>query len=79
MKIHPSKKRPTDINQRAKLIVDIAIGDVENDTQPPKNPKKIRAGRLGGLKGGKARAKKLSSEERKAIALKAAHVRWDSQ
>ncbi len=34
------------------------------------------AGRLGGLKGGKARAEKLSSEERKAIAKKAAQKRW---
>lgn len=37
------------------------------------------AGRLGGLKGGKARAEKLSSEERKAIAKKAAQARWGTK
>jgi len=43
-------------------------------TQPKLSPK--YAGRLGGLKGGKARAEKLSPEERAAIAKKAAEVRW---
>jgi hypothetical protein len=36
-------------------------------------------GRLGGLKGGKARAEKLSPEERKAIAKKAAQTRWSNK
>jgi len=43
---------------------------------PLKNPAAVSLGRLGGLKGGKARAAKLSSEERKAIAKKAAMARW---
>jgi hypothetical protein len=41
-----------------------------------KNPAAVALGRLGGLKGGKARAKKLSPEERSAIAKKAAITRW---
>ena len=51
------RKRPTDISQRAKLIVDIATGEVE-DKEPDtgKNPAAVALGRLGGKKGGKARA-----------------------
>ncbi len=47
--------------------------------QPTKNPAAVALGRLGGLKGGKARAKKLSSKRRKAIARKAAKSRWASK
>ncbi|HYA92188.1 MAG TPA: hypothetical protein VEK32_11900 [Thermodesulfobacteriota bacterium] len=45
--------------------------------QPEKNPAAVALGRLGGLKGGPARAKKLSSKKRKAIAQKAAKARWN--
>lgn len=63
-------KRPRDANQLAKFIVDVATGeDVEH--QPD-----TAGQRKGGLKGGKARADKLSPEERKAIAEKAAKARW---
>lgn len=41
-----------------------------------KNPAAVLLGRLGGLKGGKARAAKLSVERRREIAKKAAEVRW---
>ena len=41
-----------------------------------KNPAAVALGRLGGLKGGKARAEKLSASARKRIASKAAKVRW---
>lgn len=41
-----------------------------------KDPKAVKAGKLGGLKGGKARAKSLSPKKRKEIAKKAAEVRW---
>ena len=41
-----------------------------------KNPAAVELGRLGGLRGGKARAAKLTAEERKAIAKKAARIRW---
>jgi hypothetical protein len=43
---------------------------------PEKNPAAVALGRLGGLKGGKARAEKLSPAERKAIAQRAAKQRW---
>ena len=41
-----------------------------------KNAAAVALGRLGGLKGGKARARKLSAAERKASARKAARARW---
>ncbi len=67
-------KRPRDPNQLAKLIVDIAIGEVNDAVSESKrNPSKRRAG---GLKGGKARALKLPPAKRKAIARKAAKSRW---
>lgn len=48
--------------------------------QPPeKNPAAVALGRLGGLKGGRARAEKLSDERRKEIARKAARMRWDNR
>ena len=48
----------------------------ESPAQPAKNPAAVALGRLGGLKGGKARAKALSPRKRKAIAKKAARARW---
>ena len=73
-------KRPTDINQRAKLIVDILTKQTtDEDPYKGKNPAAVELGRLGGLKGGKARAKKLTAAKRKAIAKKAAAKRWGSQ
>lgn len=62
----------------AKLIVDMAIGDAPPDTKTDdgKNPAAVALGRLGGLKGGRARAEKLSSKRRKEIAKKAAIARW---
>lgn len=70
-------KRPRDPNQLAKLIVDITTGD-EQDVSPDagKDPAAVALGRKGGLKGGKARAKSLTPEQRKAIAKKAAESRW---
>jgi len=70
-------KRPTDLNQRAKSIIDIATGEAQdNDPDLLKNPAAVALGRLGGLKGGKARAEKLSSERRKEIAQNAISQRW---
>lgn len=70
-------KRPRDPIQLAKLIGDIATGQVE-DQRPDdgKNPAAVALGRLGGQKGGKARAAKLSAKKRSAIARKAAAARW---
>ena len=53
-----------------------ATGGAEKTTPPVKNPAAVKRGRLGGLKGGAARAKKLTADERKAIAKKAIATRW---
>jgi hypothetical protein len=72
-------KRPTDVNQRAKMIVDLATGEIPEDKYGGKNPSAVELGRLGGLKGGKARAEKLSPERRREIALKAIQTRWKNE
>ena len=76
MQKRPSKKG--DLSQLAKSIVDeVTTKDIQkNSAEEGKNPAAVELGRLGGLKGGKARAAKLTAEERKAIAKKAARKRW---
>ena len=70
-------KRPRDTNQLAKSVVDLATGEKTEETPPnTKNPNAVALGRLGGLKGGKARAAKLSKKRRSEIAQKAAKTRW---
>lgn len=59
--------------------IKVHILDDKDNTRPPKNPAAVALGRLGGLKGGKARAEKLSASKRKAIAKKAAQARWSAQ
>ena len=49
---------------------------VKKATEEKKNPAAVALGRLGGLVGGNARAKKLTAKRKKAIAKKAAKVRW---
>lgn len=75
-----SRKQPVDVNVLAKSIVDKATKESAkkepSKEKPEKNPAAVALGRLGGLKGGKARAKKLSAEKRKEIAQKAANARW---
>lgn len=68
---------PTDLNQRAKAIVDFATSDepVPNPYDG-KDPAAVELGRRGGRKGGKARAEKLTPEERRASAQRAARSRW---
>jgi len=73
-------KRPADINQLAKSIVNQATSET-SASAPKHDADTIREvmremGRRGGLKGGKARAKKLTPERRKEIAKKAAKKRW---
>jgi hypothetical protein len=66
-----------DPNQRAKAIVDLVTGESTPDRAgPAKNPFAVALGRLGGLKGGPARASKLSAAKRSGIAKRAAKVRW---
>lgn len=68
-----------DLNQLAKFITEQAT-DEDNQNQPiEKNPAAVALGRLGGLKGGKARADKLTPERRKEIAAKAAAKRWGNK
>jgi hypothetical protein len=70
---------PRDTNQLAKSIVDIVTAERGEKVDPPTDEVKAAAaalGRLGGLKGGKARAKSLSAKRRSEIAKKAAQKRW---
>ena len=75
-----SRKRPRDLNQLAASIVDDATSEeVQRGAQQDsngKNPHAAALGRLGGLKGGSARAKSLTPERRREIAQKAAAARW---
>jgi len=73
-------KRPRDPNQLAKLMVDIASGQVDSPAAPEndqKDPAAVSLGRRGGLKGGAARAASLTPEQRSEIARKAAAKRWN--
>lgn len=72
-----SRKRPRDLNALAKSIVDDATSDVpRGKLERPKNAAAVELGRMGGLKGGTARAAKLSPERRAEIARMAAAARW---
>lgn len=77
--LNRSKKRPRDPNQLAYQIM-LESTDQAPKYEPPagptKNPHAVALGRLGGLRGGKARAKKLSRRKRSEIATKAAKARW---
>jgi hypothetical protein len=70
--------RPSDPAQRARQIFKEAIGGslTDDPADKNKNPAAVALGRLRGLKGGKARAAKLSARKRKEIAKKAAAARW---
>lgn len=75
-----------DVAQNALRVVEAAIGaplvgELKKPIQFPskarkKNPAAVALGKLGGQKGGRARAAKLSAEERKTIAQRAAQARW---
>jgi hypothetical protein len=77
-----SKGTKLDFTATAASVVSRAIGEnlfdgsALPDPNAGKDPKAIARGRAGGLKGGKARAKKLSAKTRKSIAVKAAKTRW---
>ena len=75
-----SSKRPRDLNSLAKFITDVATGQAElPKTDDGKDPAAVALGRKGGLKGGKARAEKLSAKKRAEIAYKAAAARWSKK
>ncbi len=68
-----------DTQQLARSVLDAIVPDAEpKEDQPKKNPAAVALGRLGGLKGGKARAASLSKKKRSEIAKKAAAARWKS-
>lgn len=74
---HTGKKR--DVNQLAAAIVQAATTDAPEEPEvidPTKNPAAVALGRLGGHKGGVARAAKLSARKRREIARKGAKARW---
>jgi hypothetical protein len=77
-----SKVRPRDPNQLAYRIMLESTGQAAKFTPGPgpiKNPAAVALGRLGGLKGGAARAAALSGRKRSAIAAKAAKARWSKK
>ena len=68
-------RKPADPNELPAAIV----AEATEEPEPTKNPAAVALGRLGGLKGGPARAAKLSKKRRTEIAKKAARVRWTKQ
>jgi hypothetical protein len=67
---------PRDTNQLASLVVGMATGEAPAEPETGKNPAAVALGRLGGLKGGKARAKGMTKKARSEAAKKAAKARW---
>jgi hypothetical protein len=73
-------RKPRDLNQMAAVIVASATSDeAGHDPDEAKNPAAVALGRLGGQKGGKARAAKMTPEERSEQARKAASARWSGR
>jgi hypothetical protein len=81
MPTRSSKPKDHDFATVARSVVEQAIGEKLDESPLPdpnagKNPAAVALGRLGGMKGGKARAESLSPRKRSAIAKKAAKARW---
>ncbi len=75
-----SRKRPVDLNALAASIVSDATDEAKPEpAEDTRDPAAVALGRKGGLKGGRARADKLTAEERSEIARKAAVSRWASR
>lgn len=72
-------REPRDLNRMAASIVENATTDAPAEPVESKNPAAVALGRLGGLKGGRARAEKLTAAERSAIAKRAAAARWGQE
>jgi hypothetical protein len=72
-------KRPRDLNQWGKRLVEIATGQVEDREPTPEERGKNPAAAAMGRKGGAARAKSMTAERRAEIARKAAASRWKSK
>ena len=71
-----SRKKTEDVNQTAHRVVAEATGEVDKPRPAKKNPAAVALGKLGGAKGGKARAASLSPERRREIAARGAAARW---
>ena len=69
-------KRPRDLNQLAKAIVDEATGNAPEPEPDTRDPAAVALGAKGASKGGTARASRMSPERRAEIARKAAAKRW---
>jgi len=77
MKTIKGKGKHLDFAQIAHAVVEAATDESPQVEEPSdKNPHAVALGRLGGQKGGRARADKLTPEQRKEIALRAAKARW---
>ena len=77
-----SKTRPRDPNALAYQVMLESTGQAPKTEPPqvkPKNPAAVELGRLGGLKGGAARAAKLTPKKRSQIAARAAKARWKTK
>ena len=72
-------QKPADVNRRAAAVVAEATSEEPVDPYEGKDPAAVELGRKGGLKGGKARAQKLTAEERSEAARQAAKARWGSR
>jgi hypothetical protein len=70
------KRSSKDLNEIAFSVMQQATGQAQPEPKPEKNPAAVALGRLGGLKGGRARAASLTSKERSKIAKRAASARW---
>ena len=70
--------RPRDWAQRAFSVVQQAIGEAPKQTPPKKDPKAVKRGRLGGIRGASSRSKKLSHRRKAEIARRAARARWNT-
>lgn len=73
------KQGPEDVNEIAFRVTQEAAGSAPEEWEDGKNPAAVALGRLGGAKGGKARAAKLSREQRSDIARRAAVARWKAR
>lgn len=69
-------KKPADLNRLAAAIVGEATDETPHPVHQQKDPAAVELGRKGGLKGGKARAAKLTPAQRSEAARRAAKARW---
>lgn len=71
-----SRKRPRDLSLAESIVTDSTDDDKSEPVDDGKDPAAVALGRKGGLKGGRARADKLTAEQRSEIARKASRARW---